>query len=55
MGYEISSPYYLPVKGTVIFSYTDEEELLEDMKKAVKELEEHLNERGYIVHKDCPC
>ena len=55
MSYTINSPYMLPVTGTVTFYYTTEEELLEDLKKAVKEVEEHLNEKGYVVHKDCPC
>lgn len=58
MSYEIRSPYTLPlpVMGTVTFYYQTEEELLEEMKKCVKELEEHLNEpKAYVVHKDCPC
>lgn len=55
MGYEVNFPHQIWVGGTATFYYTSEEELLEDLKKAVKEVEEHLNERGYIVHKDCPC
>ena len=55
MTYIVNAPYKINVGGTVTFHYTDEEELLKDLKKAAAEVEENLKERGYVVHKESPC
>ena len=55
MTYTIEAPHLIRVGGTVTFRYTDEEELLQDLKKAAAEVEEHLKEQGYVVHKESPC